>query len=73
MSPEDRVKEHRANVPRKYKKLYDRVMSKKAPPREAIKLQCLECWAYVKSETELCDNFACPLYLYRPYRSPPSP
>ena len=68
MKAEQRIKEHRTDVPRKYRKLYDKVMRGEASPREAIRLQCLECWAYIKTETELCDNYACPLYAYRPYK-----
>lgn len=55
-------------MPKLYRKLYDRVMAGKASPRDAIKMQCLECWAYVRAETQACDNYACPLHAYRPYQ-----
>ncbi len=43
-------------------------------PREAIRMQCLECWGYVKAETAACDNYACPLFAYRPdQKLPKSP
>jgi hypothetical protein len=65
-----RIAKHRADMPLKYRKLYDRVVAGKASPREAIKMQCLECWAYVKSETKSCDNYACNLFAFKPYQKP---
>ena len=67
-TPKERVAKQRNEVPSKFRKLYDRVMSGKASPRQAIKMQCLECFGYVQTETGRCDNYACPLYAYRPYR-----
>ncbi|HEG43599.1 MAG TPA: hypothetical protein ENH94_06075 [Phycisphaerales bacterium] len=66
----NRVDKRRAEMPSRYRKLYDRVMSGVASPREAIRMQCLECWGYVKAETATCDNYACPLFAYRPYQKP---
>ena len=70
MTPEERISKRRADMPSRYRKLYDRCMSGKGSPREAIKMQCLECWAWVQTETKLCDNYACPLFSYRPYKRP---
>ena len=69
-TPKERRSKCRAAMPRKYRKLYSRVISGKASPREAIKMQCLECWAYVAAETTKCDNYACPLFRYRPFQKP---
>ena len=62
------VTKRRQDMPRQYRKLYGRVMAGKASPRQAIKMQCLECWGWVRTETAKCDNYACPLYAYRPCR-----
>lgn len=63
-----RLMEHRAAMPSKYRKLFDRVTSGRASPREAIKLNCLECCGYVRNEIVLCNDLACALYAYRPYQ-----
>jgi len=64
----EQVQEYRDGIPPKYRKLYDRVMSGAASPREAIKLHCLDCWGYARREAEECCGFKCALYLYRPYQ-----
>jgi hypothetical protein len=65
-TPQERIAKRRADMPKKYRQLYDRCMSGEASPREAIKMQCLECWMWVRAETETCDNYPCPLYHYNP-------
>lgn len=55
-------------MPSRYQKLYNRVTSSKASPREAIKAHCLECMGWHKNEVILCNSVACPLYRYRPYQ-----
>jgi len=72
MDSAERIAQRRVEIPSKYRKLYDRCMAGTASRRDAIKMQCLECWAYVRTETATCDNCACPLYRYRPYRRPSS-
>ena len=65
----ERIKRHREDIPKLYLQLYDRVMSgTKANRTDAIKLQCLECWAFAIKEAQTCDNYACPLYPVRAYR-----
>lgn len=71
LSTAERVAKHRADMPELYRKMFDRCTSGKASPREAIKMQCLECWGYVRAETTACDNCACPLFAYRPYQTAP--
>ena len=71
MTQQERIAERRADMPKKYRKLYDKVMAGKASPRDAIRMQCLECFAWVQTETKKCDNCACPLYRYRPYQTLP--
>ncbi len=64
----ERIEKKRRAVPVKYRKLFDRCMAGKASPRDAIKMQCLECWGYDRTETEACDIVTCPLYHHRPYQ-----
>ena len=64
----EKIENQRADIRPKYRKLFDRVKEGKASPREAIKLQCLECYGYVQAETEKCDDYLCHLYHYRPYQ-----
>jgi hypothetical protein len=33
-----------------------------------IKVKCLDCCCYVRSEVERCGATTCPLWLYRPYQ-----
>ena len=68
MKHQDRIAQRRVDMPRQYRKLYDRVVAGKASPRDAIKIQCLECFGYVKTEMVKCDSCACSLYSYRPYQ-----
>lgn len=67
-TPEDRIARRRSFVPVKYQQLYERCIAGTASPREAIKMNCLECWAHVRHETASCDNYACALWQYRPYQ-----
>lgn len=54
------------DVPIKYRKLYGRTQTGKASPRQAIKMQCVECTGYVRKEVTMCTDTQCPLYKYRP-------
>lgn len=69
-TPAERIARKRSFVPEKYRKLYDRCIAGKASPREAIRLQCLECWGYVRTEAQTCDNVNCPLFQYNPLKKP---
>jgi hypothetical protein len=68
MTAKQRIARRRSDMPSKYRKMYDRVASGKASPREAIKMHCLECYAFVRNETAKCNNYACPLFSYRPFQ-----
>ncbi len=61
-----RIVKKRADMPKKYRGLYDKAMSGEASPRQAIKSFCLECTGWVKEEVRLCTGAACELYNYRP-------
>ena len=58
-------------VPPKYRKVYLRVMDEKkpAPPRQAIKVMCMECVGWDKKEVATCPATACPLWLHRPFKT----
>ena len=64
----EQIAQRRADMPKQYRKLYDRVVAGKASPRDAIKMQCLECFGWVKIEMVRCDSCACPLFGHRPYQ-----
>ena len=59
----------RANIPVKCRKNYERAVSGKASPRQAIKAQCLECVQYDRTEVTNCSDTGCPLYQYRPFKN----
>jgi hypothetical protein len=52
--------------------LYRNVMQKAyagtAPPRSAIKAQCLHCVGYERLMVTHCTGYSCPLWAYRPYQ-----
>lgn len=61
-----------SGVPRRYQKQYLKVLKDKASPRTAIKMMCLECVGWTKSEVVACTATACPLYRFRPTASRPT-
>ena len=63
------VKRRTSHIPKLYLSLYERVIQADAPPREAIKSQCLECVGWVRKEVTLCMDNGCPLFPYRPYQN----
>mgnify|MGYP003348111854 FL=1 len=40
-----------------------------APPRSAIKAQCLHCVGYVRDDITHCTGYSCALWAYRPYKT----
>jgi hypothetical protein len=52
--------------------LYRPVMRKAyagiAPPRSAIKAQCLHCMGFERVMVTQCTGYSCPLWAYRPYQ-----
>lgn len=67
-TPAERIAKCRSGMPSKYRPLYDRCISGEASPQEAVKMQCLQCWGWSQGQTANCDNYACPLFSYRPHR-----
>jgi hypothetical protein len=57
------------DIPPMFQGTYNKAMTGKSRGA-AIKAFCQECIGYVMKEVTLCTDTGCPLYLYRPYRSP---
>lgn len=51
----------------RFVKLFKRVYSGKASPRQAIRAHCLDCVCFDIDAIRNCTAPACPLYGYRPY------
>jgi len=65
MKDEQRIQEHRAHVPKKYRRAYDIAQTGKSL-RAAINSQCIECMGYSFKEVINCCSPQCPLFKYRP-------
>lgn len=65
---EEQIAERRAQIPSKYRAIYDRAVKGKGL-RAAVDAQCLECVCYKSDEVRNCTDLACPLWAVRPYRS----
>jgi hypothetical protein len=59
---------NRNGIPKLYRSGYERALSGKASPRQAIKAFCLECVGYERNEITQCADTGCPLYHYRPFQ-----
>ncbi len=62
-----KIAEHRKNMPRQFRKVYDMAMSGRSL-RAAVNSQCIECVGYVFKEVKLCCSPQCPLFPYRSVR-----
>jgi len=62
----ERVLRHRDDIPRKYRRLYDKAVSGKSM-KAAIHIFCLDCCGYRKEEVRDCSSPECSLFPYRPY------
>ena len=65
---EEQIAERRAQIPSKYRAIYDRAVKGKGL-RAAVDAQCLECVYYKSDEIRNCTDLACPLWAVRPYRT----
>ncbi|MFC1792733.1 hypothetical protein ACFL3Q_04020 [Planctomycetota bacterium] len=65
---EEQIAERRAQMPRKYRRLYGRAVGGRSL-RSCVNAQCLECCGWQSREVTLCTDPACPLWAVRPYRS----
>jgi hypothetical protein len=56
------------DIPKKFKKLYERARSGKSR-KAAIKFGCLECCGFERNEVALCSDPFCGYLPYRPYKT----
>lgn len=63
----ERIRKHRSDIPKIYRRTYDRAMQGKSH-KSAVKAFCLECCGWQKEEVRHCTSLACSLYPYRPYK-----
>ena len=66
----ERVARRRADMPKKYRGIYDKAMQGRSL-KSAVHAFCLECCGWQRKEVELCSSPECSLYLYRPYQETP--
>jgi len=59
------IRDRRAQMPKLYRGIYDKVMTGKSR-KAAMRAFCLECVAWQINEVFQCTDAACPLYPYRP-------
>jgi len=62
------VQERLEVVPEHQKSLYLDATTGRASARQAIKAFCLECVGWKPDDVRSCQGYACPLYLYRPFK-----
>jgi len=62
------IAKRKSQIPRKYRRLYDRAVSGKSL-RASINCQCLECCQWLSKEVSLCSDLGCPLFAVRAYRN----
>ena len=67
MTDRERIAQHREEIPRKYRRIFDKAMRGRSM-KSGIHSFCLYCFGWIKTETEHCTNVICPLYPYRPYQ-----
>jgi hypothetical protein len=56
-------------MPKSCRATYLKATRGKASPRVAIKAFCLECVGWNRPEVARCTATACPLWMYRPWKS----
>ena len=63
------IKNRLSQMPKSAQRAYLRATRGKASPLAAIKAQCLECIGWERAEIAQCTGFACPLWMYRPWKA----
>ena len=69
LSRQEQIAERMAQIPESQQKGYLKAAHGKASPRSAIKAFCCECMGYERAEVTVCTDLACPLFLFRPFRT----
>ncbi len=67
MDKSERIADHRAKMPARFRKAYDIAMGGQSL-RAAVSSFCVECMGYEYSEVKKCVSPQCPLFPYRPLR-----
>ena len=62
---QERIAQHRAEMPGRYREAYGRAMTGRSR-KSAMHIFCAECCAYEIREVHLCTSPECPLFSYRP-------
>jgi len=65
MSGNERIAQHRSEMPQRYRESYNRAMTGRSR-KAAMYSFCAECCGYEIREVFLCTSPECPLYPYRP-------
>jgi len=68
MTREERIAKAIAEASPLYRPVMQKAYAGVAPPRSAIKAQCLHCVGFTRDDVTHCTSFACPLWAYRPYQ-----
>ena len=68
ISRNQKIGERLSQIPESQRRAYIKAVERKSMAA-AVKSFCYECAAYVREETKLCTDVACPLWMYRPGRS----
>jgi hypothetical protein len=68
LSRDEVVEKRVAEAGELYRGVVRRAFAGVAPPRQAIRAQCLICVGYVRKDIAECSGFSCPLWKYRPYQ-----
>ncbi|ARN56518.1 hypothetical protein [Sedimentisphaera salicampi] len=54
------------DIPKRYRKMYERAIAGKLSAKQAIKCHCIHCFGWKASEARKCENTSCPLYPLSP-------
>ena len=68
ISRNQRIDERLSQIPERQRRAYIKAVERKSMAA-AVKSFCYECVGYVREETKLCTDPACPLWAYRPGHS----
>ena len=68
MTREERIAKSVEEASPLYRTVLQKAYAGTAPPRSAIKAQCLHCVGYIRDDVTHCTGYSCPLWAYRPYQ-----
>jgi len=65
----ERIQKRIDDMPESCRGIYQKAMKGKSKAA-GVKAFCLECMGWNRAEVKRCDTVTCPLFPYRPFRSP---